>query len=83
MAAEVGVKVESTGLACCPRDGWALRADDMKEEEEPDRQDVAMFGPHDVALLRVPCTPRFCGSSCVARTRRAKERLSGVRRCNT
>lgn len=42
MAAEVGVKVESAGLACRGWDGGALRADDAKEEEEPDRQDVAM-----------------------------------------
>jgi hypothetical protein len=41
MAAEVGVKVESTGLACCGGwDGGALRAEEAKEEEEPDRQDV-------------------------------------------
>lgn len=42
MAADVGVNVESTGLACWGWDDGALRADEVKEEEEPDRQDEAM-----------------------------------------
>jgi hypothetical protein len=82
MAAEVGVKVESTGLACWPRDGGALRADDMKEEEEPDRQDVAMVGPRRVALSRASSTPPFRASRCVTGTQSAARRPSGVERCS-
>lgn len=49
MAAEVGVNVESTGLtACCGWDGAALRADEVKEDDDPDRQDGAI-----VVLVRV------------------------------
>ena len=81
------MKVESTGLACWAWDGGALRADEMKEDEEPDRQDEAMVlsgrpaaGP--LVVVRVPLevllgTPPFRASCCVTGTRRAAERLSG------
>jgi hypothetical protein len=90
IAAEVGVKVESTGLACWAwDDGGALRADEMKEEEEPDRQDEAMVvvvAGRGVALVRMPDTPPFCVSCCVTRTgtRRATERRlsGGCSRCS-
>lgn len=42
MTAELGVKVESAGLACCGWDGWVPRADEVNEEDEPDRHDVAI-----------------------------------------
>jgi hypothetical protein len=89
IAAEVGVKVESTGLACWAWDGGALRADEMKEEEEPDRQDEAMVvvvAGRGVALVGVLGTPPFCASCCVtvAGTRRATERRlsGGCSRCS-
>lgn len=78
MAAEVGVKVESTGLACCGGwDGGALRADEAKEEEEPDRQDVDIVVSGRAVLLGASNTPPFCASWCVVGTRRATKRLSG------
>jgi hypothetical protein len=88
MAAEVGVKVESTGLACWAWDGGALRADETKEEEEPDRHEVAMVASGGrvaaaaAALARVSSTPPFCESRGVTGTRRATARPSGGRRCS-
>lgn len=85
----MGVKVESTGLACWAWDGGALRADEMKEEDEPDRQDEAMVvvaAGRGVALVGVLGTPPFCASCCVtvAGTRRATERRlsGGCSRCS-
>lgn len=86
----MGVKVESTGLACWAWDGGALRADEMKEEDEPDRQDEAMVvvvaGQGSRALVGVLGTPPFCASCCVtvAGTRRATERRlsGGCSRCS-
>jgi hypothetical protein len=83
MAAEVGVKVESTGLACWGWDGGALRADEAKEEEEPDRQDVAIVVSGRAVQLGASSTPLFCACCCVTGTRRATERLSGGWRCSS
>jgi hypothetical protein len=79
MAAEVGVKVESAGLACWAWDGGALRADEAKDEEDPDRQDAAaMVVSRRVVRLRASSTtPPFRASCCVTLTWRAAERLSG------
>lgn len=83
MAAEVGVKVESTGLACWAWDGCALRADEAKEDEEPDRQDVAIVVSRRVAgLLRVLRTPPFCAICCGTGIWRATGRLSRGWRCS-
>lgn len=78
MAAEVGVKVESTGLACCGWDGWALRADEVNDEDEPDRQDVAIVVSRWVDPLGASSTPPSCINFWVTTgARRATERLSG------
>jgi hypothetical protein len=85
MAAEVGVKVESTGLACCGGwEGGALSAEEAKEDEEPDRQDldIVKSGCRAV-LLRASNTPPFCASWCVAEAQRATKRLSGGCRCGS
>jgi hypothetical protein len=85
MAAEVGVKVESTGLACWwGRDGGALRAEEAKEEEEPERQDADIVVSGRTVLLGASNTPPFCAASwCVTGTRRATKRLSGGCRCGS